>query len=64
MLEMWTMLRTVPADTGRKLNVHKTDKTFRRRPGRLLSVFCIFSFCPVSTGQWKRESVICTVVVV
>ena len=60
MLEMWTMLRTVPADTGRKLNVHKTDKTFRRRPGRFLNVVCMFNLCHVSTGEWKRESVIRT----
>ena len=29
-----------PADTGRKLNVHKT---FRRLPGRLLNVLCTFN---------------------
>ena len=29
-----------PADTGRKLNIHKT---FRRRPGRLLNVLCTFN---------------------
>ena len=36
----------LPVDTGRKLNV---QKTFRRRPGRLLNVFCTFSLRPVST---------------
>ena len=36
-----------PADTGRKLNVHKT---FRRRPGRLLNVLCMVNLRPVSTG--------------
>ena len=36
-----------PADTGRKLNVHKT---FRRRPGRLLNVLCTFNLRPVSAG--------------
>ena len=36
------------ADTARKLNVHKT---FRRRPGRLLSVLCTFNLPPVSTGK-------------
>ena len=36
-----------PVDTGRKLNVHKT---FRRRPGRLLTVLCTFNLRPVSTG--------------
>ena len=36
-----------PVDTGRKLNVYKT---FRRRPGRLLNVLCMFNLCPVSTG--------------
>ena len=37
-----------PADTERKLNVHKT---FRRRPGRLLNVLCTFNLRPVSTGK-------------
>ena len=36
-----------PIDTGRKLIVHKT---FRRRPGRLLSILCTFNLRPVSTG--------------
>ena len=40
-----------PADTGRKLNVHKT---FRRRPGRLLNVLCTFSLRPVSTVKEVR----------
>ena len=31
---------TIPVDTGRKLNVHKT---FRRHPGRLLNVLCTFN---------------------
>ena len=39
-------VRQNPADTGRKLNVHKT---FRRRPGRLLNVFCTFNLRPVPT---------------
>ena len=30
-----------------KLNMHKA---FRRRPGRLLNVLCMFNFRPVSTG--------------
>ena len=37
---------TIPADTGRKLNVHKT---FRRRPGCLLNVLFTFNLRPVST---------------
>ena len=37
-----------PVDTGRKLNV---NKSFRRRPGRLLKVSCMFNLCPVSTGK-------------
>ena len=41
------LLYDVPVDTGRKLNVHKT---FRRRPGRLLNVLCMFNLRPVSTG--------------
>ena len=36
-----------PLDTERKLNVHKT---FRKRPGRLLSVLCTFNLRPVSRG--------------
>ena len=40
-------MRRFPVDTGRKLNVHKT---FRRRPGRLLNVLCMFNLRPVSTG--------------
>ena len=39
--------RVFPVDTGRKLNVHKM---FRRRPGRLLNVFCAFNLRPVFTG--------------
>ena len=38
-----------PADTVRKLNV---QKTFRRRPGRLLNVFCTFNLRTVSAG-WQ-----------
>ena len=37
-----------PVDTGRKLNV---NKSFRRRPGRLLNVSCMFNLYPVSTGK-------------
>ena len=37
-----------PVDTGRKLNVHKM---FRRRPGRLLKVLCMFNLRPVPTGS-------------
>ena len=40
------------ADTGRKLNVHKT---FRRDPERLLNVLCTFNLRPVST----RKDVTC-----
>ena len=36
-----------PVDIGRKLNV---QKTFTRRPGRLLNVLCTFNLRPVSTG--------------
>ena len=41
-----------PVDTGRKLNVHKT---FRRRPGRLLDVFCTVNLRPVSTRKLDGE---------
>ena len=37
-----------PADTGRKLNEHKT---FRSRSGRLLNVLCAFNLRLVSTGE-------------
>ena len=37
---------SLPVDTGRKLNAHKT---FRRRTGRLLNVLCTFNSRPVST---------------
>ena len=46
-LKMKRVKMNVPADTGRKLNVHKT---LRRRPGRLLNVLCTFNLRPVSTG--------------
>ena len=36
-----------PVDTGRKLNVHKT---FRRRPGSLPNVLCMFNLRPVFAG--------------
>ena len=42
------LMETIPVDTGRKLNVHKT---FRRRPGRLLNVLCMFNLRPVPTGE-------------
>ena len=42
-----------PADTGRKLNVHKT---FRRRHGHLLNVLCTFNLGPVSTRIWWRKA--------
>ena len=40
-----------PVHTGRKLNVHKT---FRRRPGSLLNVLCMFNLRPVFTGQVRK----------
>ena len=40
-------LINTPVDTGRKL---KVQKTFRRRPGRLLNAFCTFNLRAVSTG--------------
>ena len=42
-----------PVDTGRKLNVHKT---FRRRPGRLLSVLRPYNLRPMSTGTGCRSA--------
>ena len=42
-----------PADTGRKLNVHKT---FRRRPGRFLNVLYTFNLRPVFMGQTHNQS--------
>ena len=41
-----------PADTGRKLNVHKT---FRRRLGRLLKVLCKLNLRPVPTGKISKK---------
>ena len=38
----------ISLDTGRKFNV---NKTFRRRPGRLLNVFSTFNLRPVSAGM-------------
>ena len=40
-------LLNCPVDTGGKLNVYKK---FRRRPGRLLNVLCMFNLRSVSTG--------------
>ena len=46
--EIWKFrCDSIPVDTGRKLNAHKT---FRRRPGPLLNVLCTFNLRPVSTG--------------
>ena len=42
------LLQKNPIDTGRKLNV---NKTFRRRPRRLLNVLCTFNLSPLSTGK-------------
>ena len=42
--------------TGRKVNVHKT---FRRRPGRLLNVFCTFNLRPVPTGFLENKTNFC-----
>ena len=41
-------IKSIPVDTGRKLNVYKT---FRRRLGRLLNVLSTFNLRPVSTGK-------------
>ena len=38
---------TILVDIGRKLNA---QKTFRRRPGRLLNVLCTSNLRPVSSG--------------
>ena len=52
-------LTNAPADTGRKLNAHKT---FRRRPGRFLNLLCTLNLRSVSTGTrptknpaWKTK---------
>ena len=42
----WIVCNRYPVDTGRKLDV---NKTFRRRPGRLLNVLCTSNLRPVST---------------
>ena len=49
-IKIWLFLCmawSIPVDTGRKLNVHKT---FRRRPGHILNVLCTFNLLLVSTG--------------
>ena len=51
MTEKIVLAKTYPLDTGRKLNVHNT---FRRRPGRLLNVLCMFNLRPVLRGK-KRN---------
>ena len=43
-----------PIDTERKLNTHKM---FRRRPGRLLNILCMFNLRHVSTGINKERQV-------
>ena len=40
-------LSKIPLDTRRKWNVFKS---FRRQPGRLLKVFCMFTLRPVFRG--------------
>ena len=50
----------VLVDTRRKLNVHKT---FRRRPGRLLNVFCTFNLRLVSTGIVNKTWLSCKLVI-
>ena len=42
-------------DTGRKLNVHKTIRTY---PGHLLNVVCTFNLRPVSTGKSERYTLL------
>ena len=44
-------LQPIPADTGRKLNVHKT---FRRRPGCLLYVLCLRRWLLVVLAKSKK----------
>ena len=49
-------ISSLPVDTGRKLNVHKT---FRRRPERLLNVLCTFNLRLVFTGFKEGRISIC-----
>ena len=47
-LNGWSQMKfNDPVGTGLKLNVHKP---FRRHPGRLLNVLCMFNLRPVPTG--------------
>ena len=60
MLDMRTMLRTVPADTGRKLNAHKIEKTFRttsERPMYVQFVSCVYGGVEERIGNmdWSRS---------
>ena len=45
----------IPVATGRKLNV---NKTFRRRPARLLNILSTFNLCHVSTGMAFTKHII------
>ena len=44
---LYTNLNNSPCFTGRNFNVHKT---FRRSPGHLRNILCMFSLRPVSMG--------------
>ena len=50
LLNVYTVKKPRPVDTGRKLNVHKM---FRRRPGGFLDVLYTFNLRPVSTGRCR-----------
>ena len=52
-INMYQLCNNNLVDTGHKLNV---DKTFRRRPGRLLNVLCTFNLRPLSTEKGKKYS--------
>ena len=46
-------IKSVPLDTGRKLNVHSA---FRRLPERILNVFFIFNIHPIFRGDSENPN--------
>ena len=58
---MLTPVWVTSLDTIRKLNVHKT---FRRCPGRLLNVLCMFNLAPASRGTYHHNFQVFSVLVV
>ena len=57
-ISMQSLWKIVPAATERKLNVHKM---FRRRPGRLLNVLCMYvQFTSCAYGDKNKQRRVAT----